>query len=105
MFSIKDLLYNFMYLYVAIYVTYIFMCWYEEYKIKKYEFHYKYYTKTEFYYEIFYIVIKYNPLYKRKNGYDAFDEAKKLYNENQNFRIECYKNGLKPRLLEIINKK
>jgi hypothetical protein len=91
-------------IYIAIYVIYIYSCWCEEEKIKKFEEIYKYYSKTDFYLEVYFIVLKYNPTYKMKRDYNAFNEAKKIYNENQEFRIECYKLGIKPKLLEFISK-
>lgn len=103
-YTIKDVCYLVIYTYVAIYVTYVYSCYYEEKCIKENEEIYQRFTKTQFYYEIFYMVIKYNRSYKRKNGYNAYNEAKKLYTENLEFRIECYKKGLKPRLVEILDK-
>jgi hypothetical protein len=103
-YTIKDVCYCFIYTYVAIYVTYMYSCYYEEKCIKENEEIYKQYTENLFYFEIFYMVHKYNPSYKRKNGYNAYNEAKKLYKENLEFRIECYKKGLKPRLLKNLEK-
>ena len=101
-YSIKQICFGFAFIYVATYATYMFNCWYEEINIKEKEKYYKRFSNSRFYNEIFCMIVKYNPDYRRKNEHNAFHEAKKLYKEKLEFRIECYKKGLKPRLLQII---
>ena len=67
-YTIKDVCYCFIYTYVAIYVTYMYICYYQEKCIKENEEIYQRFTKTQFYYEIFYMVIK-QMLYQHQEIY------------------------------------
>jgi hypothetical protein len=103
-YALEEIIFGLVFVYVTTYVTYMYSCWYQDKNIREKVEIYNLITKTEFYVVIYFIVIKYNPAYKSKRDYNAYNEAKKIYKENKDFRIECYKEGIKPRLLEIINK-
>ena len=121
---IKDIFYWIVYIIVSLYVAKIvlllvilvgiyieskFTSYCEKKIIKEKEEKCLIFTNAQLHHELYCIIIKYNPEYNETyndndNNYDnIFIEAKKLYSEDPKFRIDCYKNGLRPRLLKIIN--
>jgi hypothetical protein len=119
---IKDIFYWIVYIIVSLYLAKIvlllvilvgiymeskFTSYYEEQIIKEKEQKCLIFTNAQLHHELYCIIIKYNPEYNETNDDNSYNnifiEAKKLYNETPKFRIDCYKNGLRPRLLQIIN--
>ena len=102
--SIEIIIFSVVFIYVSVYVIYMYNAWYKEKKIREKEELFKQLTKNEFYIELYFMVLKYNPDYKSKRDYNAYNEAKKLFKTNSQFRLECYNEGIRPRMLEIIKK-
>ena len=95
---------------LGIYIECKFTSYYEKKIIKEKEQKCLIFTNAQLHHELYCIIIKYNPEYNETyndNNDDTYNnifiEAKKLYMEVPEFRIDCYKNGLRPRLLQIIN--
>ena len=92
-------------IYVIAYVNYIYTCYMEHKKIKKLEDDFKLHSDNIFYLTICKILIDNNFIHEFVSVDKIMEIAVIIYKENQLFRIECYRNGIKPRLLEYMNKK
>ena len=92
-------------LYVIVYVNYIYTCYMEHKKIKKLEDDFKLHSDNILCLTVCKIIIDNNLIHAFVSLDKMMEKAVIMYKENQLFRIECYKNGIKPRFLEYMNTK
>lgn len=94
--------FSFVGLCLIVYLSYMYSCYAEEIRIKRLEDDYELHTDNQFYLTVFKLMTTYELLTRFENIDIMMEDACKLYNNDSKFRELCYKNGIKPRMLEYI---
>lgn len=93
---------SFVGLYLIVYLGYMYLCYAEETHIRRLEEDFQIHTDHWFHLTVFKLMTTYNLLNRFVDIDTMMEDACKLYNNDSKFRVLCYKNGIKPRMLEYI---